>query len=254
MQIDNNFTRPGKWAFLASRIAAAFVMLTGAMNAGAIDSGAWGSHGMAIFGGRDGLYASHLPMFHAPHDAQVILRFHLRDAANDVALRKELARKPELWTLDPEAFDLHRLTPATDTTSPDQRLTQFTARIVQGHFERHGHERYAQQTVIVDEVLVYRTLAPEMRTHSDGHYYVLGRSDGREHFLVKEIDRRPDFDVILALKPTKADVVKFPAMLTLPTDDLQAPTARTLRTALHAQIGADAALAHTLYFETDDLK
>lgn len=71
----------------------------------------YGSHGMAVFGGRDGLYASHLPMFHAPHDAQVLLRFRLADASVDASLRARLALRPQLWTLDPESFDLHRLQP-----------------------------------------------------------------------------------------------------------------------------------------------
>ena len=40
-----------------------------------------GGHGMAVFGGRVGLYASHLPMFHTPHDSQIVLRFRLADTA-----------------------------------------------------------------------------------------------------------------------------------------------------------------------------
>lgn len=56
------------------------------------DETAMGGHGMAVFGGREGLYASHLPMFHAPHDTQLLLRFHLADAAADRALRERLAR------------------------------------------------------------------------------------------------------------------------------------------------------------------
>lgn len=33
-----------------------------------------GTHGMALFGGKDALYTSHLPMFHAPHDYQLVLQ------------------------------------------------------------------------------------------------------------------------------------------------------------------------------------
>ena len=46
-----------------------------------------GVHGMALFGGKDGRYAAHLPMFHAPHDYQVLLPIRLADKAKDAAPR-----------------------------------------------------------------------------------------------------------------------------------------------------------------------
>ncbi len=46
-----------------------------------------GVHGMVVFGGRDGLYASHLPLFRAPHDRQIVLGLVLDDRAVDRAMR-----------------------------------------------------------------------------------------------------------------------------------------------------------------------
>lgn len=221
----------------------------------------YGSHGMAVFGGRDGLYASHLPMFHAPHDTQVLLRFHLADAKVDASLRARLALRPQLWTLDPEHFDLHRLQPGHE-----QPLKQFNARFVQGHFERGGVERFAGQTVVVDEVLLFKPLdfkpaGDAKAAHSAGSYLLMGV--GREFFAVKEIDRRPDFDAIVAMKPlphAKLSRVDGGAPRTLvrrfvlPTDDLKEPAAASLQTALQAQGGGTLKVGKTLYFETDDLK
>ena len=218
----------------------------------------YGSHGMAVFGGRDGLYASHLPMFHAPHDAQVLLRFHLADASVDASLRARLALRPQLWTLDPESFDLRRLQPGND-----QPLKQFTARFVQGHFERGGEERFAGQTVVIDEVLLFKPLdfkpASEGTVpHSAGRYLLLG--SGREYFAVKEIDRRPDFDTIVAMKPlpsSKRPVGEHTTIIqpfTLPTDDLKAPTRPALQAALQGKVGRALQVGKTLYFETEDLK
>ena len=218
----------------------------------------YGSHGMAVFGGRDGLYASHLPMFHAPHDAQVLLRFHLADASVDASLRARLALRPQLWTLDPESFDLHRLQPGND-----QPLKQFGARFVQGHFERGGVERFAGQTVVIDEVLLFKPLdfkpASEGTVpHSAGRYLLLG--SGREYFVVKEIDRRPDFDAIVAMKPlptSKRPVGEHTTIIqpfTLPTDDLKAPTRPALQAALQGRVGRALQVGKTLYFETEDLK
>lgn len=205
----------------------------------------WGTHGMAVFGGREGLYASHLPMFHAPHDAQVVLRFHLEDVATDRQLREELAEHPELWTLEPEAFDLKRLEPGHALP-----LRHFRAGLFKGHFERGGIERFADQRVNIDTVLIFQTLAPPSVPHSEGRYRLIGA--GREHFLVKVIDRRPDFDMLLALRPTPA--FARARTLLLPSNDLSEPPIAILNAALSAQIGAEFAVRKTLYFETDDLR
>lgn len=153
---------------------------------------AMGGHGMAVFGGQAGLYASHLPMFHAPHDSQVLLRFHLADAAADRALRDTLAQAPRLWTFDPEAFDLLRLAPGHA-----RPLRGFSARFFDGHFERGGQPQAAAQQVLVDEVLLFRRLQPQPRDAGIGHYRLVGQ--GQEWFAFKLIDRRPDFDQIVRL-------------------------------------------------------
>jgi hypothetical protein len=207
----------------------------------------WGSHGMAVFGGHEGLYASHLPMFHAPHDTQVVLRFHLKNKKNDVQLRDALAKKPELWTLDPQEFDLLRLAPGHALA-----LQQLTARFVQGHFERGGKERFIAQMIVIDEVILFHRLSMAERRHTEGRYHLIGKAS--ERFLVKEIDRRPDFDLIIALKPTIKLNRPLPAIITLPGDDLQAPTPAAWREVLHHQIGIDAQINKTLYFETEDVK
>src|SRR5579859_1939791 len=70
----------------------------------------WGLHGMVLFGGADGLFASHLPMFHAPHDYHVVIALQLPPDI-DTSIRTRLSRAPALWTLVPEEFELARLAP-----------------------------------------------------------------------------------------------------------------------------------------------
>lgn len=207
-----------------------------------------GSHGMALFGGKDSLYASHLPMFHAPHDVQVIVRLHLQDAKKDGALRRQLAKHPQLWTLDPEKFDLQRLQPGHS-----QPLTQFTANFVQGHFERGGKLRYAAQTVVIDQVLLYHLLTPGFKQADLGRYLVIG--SGSEHFVVKHIDRRPDFDIIRVLDaPANA---ALPEEILLPNGQnprtMRAPDAKAWQAALKP-FGSKLRIGKTLYFETGDLQ
>lgn len=208
----------------------------------------WGLHGMLVFGGNDGLYASHLPMFHAPHDRQVIFRFHLSDVKNDTALRTSLANSPEVWSIEPEEFDLDRL-----QTKAVETLRQFSGNVVQGHFERGGTTRFPAQKIIVDEILVFNPLSPTMRHHSNGIYYLIGH--GREKFLMKKIDRRPDFDVLIALKTDNGALsTKLPAQIQLPSEQLKAPVPTTVARAIRQQLGKKLAVATVIYFETDDLK
>lgn len=196
---------------------------------------AFGGHGMAVFGGSEGLYASHLPMFHTPHDSQLLFRFHLADAAADKALRDTLAREPRLWTFDPEPFDLLRFAPGHA-----KPLREFTARFFEGHFERGGKPQAVEQRVVVDEVLLFRRLDPVPREAATGHYRLIGK--GREWFAFKRIDRRPDFDHIARL-----DAPQLRGEAEVALQGLARPDA-AVRRAFKAKGLTE------IYFETDDLR
>jgi len=201
----------------------------------------YGSHGMALFGGQEGLYASHLPMFHPPHDYQVILQVHIADPATDAALRTRLDGKDALWTIDPEKFELSALAPEAKAPRKD-----FTADVVQGHFERGGETQYKAAKVVIDKVLVFRQLDGKPRDANFSRYMQVG--SGAQRFLVKQIDTRPDFDHIVA----------YHAAAGAPTAPVQvrkwgikATGNDALAQALKANMSA---IGGTIYFETDDLK
>lgn len=199
----------------------------------------WGSHGMALFGGKDALYASHLPMFHAPHDYQVVLQVHVADPKLDAALRHRLDGKTALWTIDPEKFELDRLAP--NAPAP---VREFKADLVDGHFERGGKMQYAGATVVVDKVLMFRKLSPDTARRDSARYVQLG--SGKQRYLVKEIDSRPDFDHIVAIAST-AGASNAPVVL--PKRGLDETAADALARALP---GAE--VTGTVYFDTADLK
>jgi hypothetical protein len=194
-----------------------------------------GGHGMAVFGGREGLYASHLPMFHTPHDSQIVLRFHLADAAAERALREELAVRPRLWTFDPETFDLLRLAPGHA-----RPLREFKARFFEGHFERGGKPQPGEQRVVVDEVLLFRRLKAAPRGAATGRYRLVGQ--GGEWFAFKTLDRRPDFDHIVRLDApqVRGEVDVALQGVARPNDAVQ----RAFKAKGLTEI----------YFETDDLR
>ncbi|GJI87739.1 hypothetical protein [Duganella hordei] len=221
-------------------VAVTLALALAAGSAAAADA-TYGEHGMALFGGKQGLYASHLPMFHAPHDYQVILQVHVADAATDAALRKRLDGKTALWTIAPEKFELSRLAPSA--AAP---LRQFKADLVQGHFEQGGATQFAAATVVVDKVLMFRQLSPAQKSSAHASYVQIG--SGNQRYLVKRIDSRPDFDHIVAYTAASGAST---AAITLRKQALQQPDAQALAAALHVPAGA---IRGTVYFSTDDLK
>lgn len=199
----------------------------------------FGQHGMALFGGKDGLYASHLPMFHAPHDAQVILQLRLADPALDRTLRARLDGRTALWTIAPEKFELNQFAPGSKPPFP-----RFQADLVLGHFEQGGQTQFANAKVIVEKVLYFRKLSGKPASSATARYLQVG--SGRQRFLVKEIDSRPDFDHIVAFS-ARAGTPRDP--IVAPKDGLREPSLKTLARALPG-----AKMGGTVYFYTDDLK
>lgn len=218
----------------------------------------WGLHGMVLFGGKQGLYASHLPMFHAPHDYQVVLQVRLADAALDARLRNLLDGNTALWTLRPERFELARLLPAAPAP-----LRQFQATVVRGHFEKNGQAQagYRDTDIIVERVLLMRQLSPAPSVHASARYLQVG--DGTQRFLVKRIDSRPDFEHIVAWtgapQTPHGDIV-------VPKTGVQQPPAAVLQHALRGQTrqtkqhtagqttGQTSTLRGTVYFSTEDVR
>lgn len=88
---------------LAQPLALLFAFVAGPADA---HDHSFGTHGMVLFGGREALYASHLPLFRAPHDHQVVLQVRLADPALDRTLRERLDGKTALWTIEPERLAL----------------------------------------------------------------------------------------------------------------------------------------------------
>jgi hypothetical protein len=198
----------------------------------------WGLHGMLLFGGADGLYASHLPMFHAPHDHQVVFALRLADPALDAQLRQQLGARPALWTLVPEKFELARLAPKAA-----QPLTRFRADIVEGHFERGGLTRQAGVTVLVQRIERFHALDAKAAPGRQALYRAVG--SGKTWFLVKDISARPDFDHVVAIRGPRK-----PANIVLAVDGVQQPS----DAALQRHLPRGDKLLGSVYFDTADLE
>jgi hypothetical protein len=148
-----------------------------------------GTHGMVLFGGAEGLYASHMPMFHKLHDVQTLLRLSIDDRAIAGLIGQQLSQQPALWTIEPERFDLSRL-----STGHSDPIKSFEAKVFSGHFERGGMVRYERVRFNVESVPQFRQLDATKRSQATQEFFWFGK--GQEHFLIKKLDQRPDIDLI----------------------------------------------------------
>jgi hypothetical protein len=200
----------------------------------------FGHHGMVIFGNDDGLFASHLPMFHAPHHYQLVLAIELSDSVQHRDLLHALHHKPELWTIDPEAFALSEL-----WLGSRQR---FVAKLYRGHFERGGTMVAPVVEILVKNVVMKRRLKRELHVAQIANYLMLG--SGSQPYLIKKLDARPDYDHIIQLELCAGAVQS--AKLALPFARLK-PNDHALTEQLRL-LGLCLDSAKTLYFETSDLQ
>jgi hypothetical protein len=147
-------------------------------------------HGMLMVG-QSKIYLSHLPMFHSPHDYQVIVEAEVSAEGKAAYLSSLGSSAEKVYTLVPESFVL-----------PDmiKNPKPFKAQIFKGHFEREGVLLADKVTVLIKKVIYFKKFNPSEVKPKDAHYLLFGNE--KEQFLAHEITQRPDFDQVL-----KIDVV-----------------------------------------------
>ncbi len=152
-----------------------------ALGAPPTPGGRVGSHGMVAFGGEGGpVYFHHLPMFHRPHDMQVIAEVELDGGPG----RFDTA----LYTFEPTPFSLDDLLLG--------RLSTIAGTLYEGNFEHEGRPlakvNARPRRVVVAKPLDGRAASPETL-----EYMAVGSR--KNAFLFHPITRAPDFDQVLAV-------------------------------------------------------
>ncbi|MFT6256790.1 MAG: hypothetical protein ACJAT8_001329 [Cellvibrionaceae bacterium] len=176
-----------------------------------------GLHGMLLFGSEYGLFASHLPMFHLPHNAQVVLQLTFDDPQINTAVINGLtlsaASGYPIWTIVPQQFDLSMLSPAHPS-----HIEHLNVDIVKGHFERGGEMQWKNQGLTVTRVLVFNELDTQFeqqKTSNNTYLKVNNTPDDKVQFLVKRLTTRPDADHIVRLDNVGNSL---PAEIVIPID------------------------------------
>jgi hypothetical protein len=146
-----------------------------------------GSHGMLVVG-TDVVYLSHLPMFHAPHNYQLIF-----EAALDADVLADYRRDSGA-----HADTYYTLVPTGRWVLPDTIVegASFGADLYRGHFERGGTPIRRGVTVKVRHIVHFRRFDAG-RTPDPSQWIAFGH--GRERFLAHRIEAAPDMDQVVQL-------------------------------------------------------
>lgn len=151
-------------------------------------------HGLLVFG-TDKIYAGHLPMFHGPHQYQVLAELELPKTIRTLYLRSLQSSDETVYTLAPAPFVLPQMVNATLAGKP----RAFKAALFMGHFERGGRRITDSFTVKLKRIVYVHHLAAADTTPNVSAYFLLGtRADC---YLVHRIGGRPGFDHVLRVQP-----------------------------------------------------
>jgi hypothetical protein len=157
-------------------------------------------HGMVMFGDKS-IYLSHMPMFQAPHNAQVILEVSLtKDGEQPEDQYREDRRSTgnTLYSVEPQKMRLSDL----------QQDASFTGKVFRGNFETDGELLSPDVTITIKSVVHFRTLDPATKPDpSAGRRYLFFGQPG-QFFAVHEITAAPSFDHILPIIIDAPDVAQ----------------------------------------------
>lgn len=148
--------------------------------------------------GTEVIYASHLPMFHSPHDYQIILVLELDSADQKIYMNDKKDHPAEnLYTIEPENFVLPEMV---------NYIKKFKASIYRGHFERGGVKFMENVPVKIKQIVYQQHFDPAAKKDKNLQYILFGNR--KEQFMVHHISARPDFDENISVELHNSKVWK----------------------------------------------
>jgi hypothetical protein len=151
------------------------------------------THGMLIFG-KEKIYASHLPLFQAPHNYQIILELELSTSDKKKLVSDQQAH-PEFttYTIEPEKFILPEMV---------KNPRPFTVNLYRGHFERGGTKLLTNIRVTISKIVFFKKLKADEAKAITTDYILFGNT--KEQFIAHHITNKPDFEQIIQVKAKPA--------------------------------------------------
>jgi hypothetical protein len=206
-------------------------------------------HGMVLFG-KQKMYASHLPMYHSPHDYQVIFELSM-DNVSASLLEEDQQKHPNdvTYTLEPEPFVLSDMI---------NHPSAFKAKLFRGHFERGGYEITDNVIVNIEKVVYVQKLEdfspssvfPPAKSTS---YILFGNE--KEQFAAHKISSQPSFDHIIQVNFKKDMTYNWIGVVDETKDSVPDIGGNTLQVRVSDR-GAKASITwlKQIYLEFTDLK
>ncbi|TRY31300.1 hypothetical protein [Aliiglaciecola sp. M165] len=163
-----------------------------------------GIHGMVVFNNASALYASHLPLYRKPHNAQLIYKIEAKDPALIF-----LVRDADMVTIKPEKFNLQRLLRGEQLT--------VKADVYIGHFERGGSLTYEQVELTFSEQKYMRMLE-ELGEPSTLQVYDEVQLSKGLRILVHQIQGAPSYDHLVLLYQNIGCITQIDTGIAVPSE------------------------------------
>jgi hypothetical protein len=191
-----------------------------------LDPGYMGIHGMALFTQGSNIYASHMPLYHKPHNVQLLYKLDNKDLA-----LLQTVRDGQLITVKPKPFNLQRL-------MRGEKMV-ISVDLYAGHFERGGMLVYENMPLSFDKKLYVRTF-DDIKPSSTKQAYDVVSLKKNYKIYVHRIQQAPSFDHIIAVDLEAGCLTKFNTSSPVPK-----------RTELQYKF-INCGTMTPLYFETED--
>lgn len=150
-----------------------------------LDPAYMGVHGMALFTQGSSIYASHMPLYHKPHDVQLLYKLD----NNNLALLQTI-RDGDLITIKPQPFNLQRL-------MRGEKMV-LNVDLYSGHFERDGMLVYENIPMTFDKKLYVRSL-DDIEPSSNKQAYDVVSLRQNYKLYIHRISQAPSYDHIIGI-------------------------------------------------------
>ena len=169
-----------------------------------LDPSYMGVHGMVLVSHSSTIYASHLPLYHKPHDVQLIYKLESKDLA-----LLQMVRDGRLTTIKPQPFNLDQL------IRGDKLV--ITADVYAGHFERGGMLVYENMTLNFSKQLYVRKLTDIAESSTQQEYDAISLSKNYKIY-VHRIQQAPSYDQLIHIDVEAGCLSRFKTSSAVPTE------------------------------------
>lgn len=163
-----------------------------------------GVHGMALVTHSSSIYASHMPLYHKPHNVQIIYKIDTKSIP-----LIQLVRDNNLVTIKPHKFNLQRL-------MRGEKMT-INADVYMGHFERDGMLVYKNMPITFAKQLYVRDFS-DIEKSSTRQKYDMITLKKNNRIYVHRIQEAPSYDHLIHIDLEAGCLAQFNTSSAVPKE------------------------------------